>query len=95
MANVDLKPFVEKYGKFTGYFRRLVQLGADTPQLVVISLVVGDGDKTRSYREALLAENLNKIGIATGDHKDYSKCTVIAVCNEFTNADGSNDTMEY
>ena len=95
MAKVELEETVKRHGKFTGFFRRLVQLGADTPEFVVVSLVVGDGDKSRSYRDALLAENLNKIGVAHGDHKDYKVCSVITVCNDFTNADGSNDVIDY
>ncbi len=95
MANIPLDDVVKKYGKFTGLFRRLVQLGADTPEFVVVSLVVGDGDKSRQYRDALLAENLNKIGVAHGEHKDYSVISVLTICNDFTNADGSNDNMTY
>ena len=94
-ANVEIEGTVKKYGKFTGFFRRLVQLGSAVPEFVVISLVVGDGDKTRAYRDALLAENLNKIGVAHGDHKDLRHCSVITVCNDFTNADGSNDAISY
>jgi len=93
--NVELEGIIKKQGKYTGIFRRLVQLGSNTPELVVISLVVGDGDKSRQYRDALLSENLNKIGVAHGDHKDYKTCSVITVCNEFTNADGSNDAFDY
>ena len=95
MANVEIKGIVQKQGKFTGFFRDLVQLGSDVPEFVVISLIVGDGDKTRSYRDALLSENLNKIGVAHGDHKDYRECSVITVCNDFTNADGSNDAISF
>jgi len=95
MANIDLEGTVKKYGNFTGFFRRLVQFGAETPEFVVISLVVGDGDKSRAYRDALLSENLNKIGVAQGDHKDFKICSVITVCNDFTNADGSNDDINF
>ena len=94
-SNVEIEGFVKKQGKFTGLFRNLVQLGSDIPEFVVVSLIVGDGDKTRSYRDALLSENLNKIGVAHGDHKDYRQCSVITVCNDFTNADGSNDDIDY
>ena len=94
-AEVELEGIVKKHGKFTGFFRRLVQLGSNVPEYVVISLVVGDGDKTRAYRDALLAENLNKIGVAHGDHKEYRQCSVITVCNDFTNEDGSNDAISF
>jgi hypothetical protein len=81
MANVELEGIFKKHGKLTGIFRRLVQLGSNVPEFIVISLVVGDGDKTRAYRDALLAENLNKIGVALGEHKDFKQCSVINVCN--------------
>ena len=95
MTNVPIEGIVKKQGKFTGLFRNVVQLGSDVPEYVVVSLIVGDGDKTRSYRDALLSENLNKIGVAHGDHKDYRECSVITVCNDFINADGSNDAIDY
>ena len=93
-SKVGIEEVVEKYGKFTGNFRRLVQLGSQTPELAVISLVVGDGDKTRSYRDALLLENLNKIGVAHGEHKDYKHCSVIVICNDFQNTVDSDDTVK-
>jgi len=94
-ADADVAGIVKKQGKFKGMFRNLVQLGSDVAEHVVVSLVVGDGDKTRSYRDALLSENLNKIGVAHGDHKDYRQCSVITLCNDFTNADGSSDDISY
>ena len=94
-AEVELEQTVKKHGQFKGFFRRLVQLGSNVPEHVVISLVVGDGDKTRAYRDALLAENLYKIGVAHGEHKDLRHCTVITVCNDFTNADGSDDATTF
>ena len=94
-GNPDVAGIVKNQGKFTGMFRNLVQCGSNVPEFVVVSLIVGDGDKTRSYRDALLSENLNKIGVAHGDHKDYRECSVITVCNDFINADGSNDAIDY
>ena len=94
-SNVDIGGIVKNQGKFKGMFRDLVQLGSDVPEFVVVSLIVGDGDKTRSYRDALLSENLNKIGVAHGEHKDYRQCSVITICNDFTNADGSSDAIDY
>ena len=92
-SKVQIEPVVQKYGKFSGNFRRLVQLGGDSAELAVISLVVGDGDKSRAYRDALLLENLNKIGVAHGTHKDFGHCSVICVCNDFVNNDGSDDSV--
>ena len=93
MANVELEGIIKIMEN--SFFRRLVQLGSNVPEFVFISLVVGDIDKTRAYRDALLAENLNKIGVAHGDQKELRHCSVITVCNDFTNADGSDDAISF
>ena len=92
-ANVELEPIIDKYGKFTGNFRRLLQFGSDTPELVVVNLLVCDGDKSRGHREALLFENLHRIGVAYGKHDTYRQCSVIVACSSFENTVDGDDTI--
>ena len=65
-ANVEIEPIVNRYGNFTGSFKRLVQFGSDTAEMVVINLVVSDGDRSRGHRDALLMPDLKRIGVAHG-----------------------------
>ena len=91
-ANVEIDKIVEKHGNFSGNFRRLVQFGSDTAELVVVNLIVGDGDKERGHREALLADNLKRVGVAHGPHDNYRQCSVIVACTKFENTIDPDDT---
>ncbi len=84
-ANVPLEPVIEKYGAFKGNFRRFVQFGGFSPELVVINLIVGDGDPSRANRETLLLPDLEKIGVAYGEHETMKHCSVIVVATKFEN----------
>ena len=90
---VELGPIVEKHGDFTGAFRRLAEFGSHTAELIVVNLLVCDGDKSRVYREALLSDKLKKIGVAHGKHDLYNKCTVIVACTTFKNKFDPDDSV--
>ena len=92
-AQVEIGPVVEKHGNFTGTFRRLVQFGSATAELVVVHLLVSDGDQTRGHRDALLSQDLKKIGIAYGDHDVYHHCSVIVACGTFENTEDGDDSV--
>ena len=88
----DINTIIDKYGSYGGSFRRSVEFGAPTPEQAIINLVVCDGNKSRGNRKALLDENLEKIGIASGKHDTYRTCSVIVGCTRFENSDDSDDT---
>ena len=90
-ANVELKPVIEKYGTFGGNFRRFVQFGGFSAELVVISLLVSDGDPSRENRESLLLTDLTKIGVAYGPHESMKHCSVIVVASKFNNTHDPDD----
>ena len=90
-ADVPLKPVIEKYGSFTGNFRRFIQFGGFSPEVVVINLIVGDGDPKRENRETLLLPDLEKIGVAYGPHETMRHCSVIVVATKFNNKFDPND----
>ena len=69
--SVDMDSMINKYGTFTGWFNRLCEFGGSTPELVVIGLLVCDGDKNRSQRDVILNETALKIGVASADHDQY------------------------
>ena len=82
-ANVEIEPVVNRYGNFTGNFRRLVQFGSDTAEMVIINLVVSDGDRSRGHRDALLMPDLKRIGVAFGTHSTFRNASVIVACTKF------------
>ena len=86
----DINSIIEKYGSYSGSFRRIVEFGALTAEQAIINLIVCDGNKSRGNREALLDENLKRIGISSGKHDIYRTCSVIMACTRF-NSDGSED----
>ena len=90
-ANIEIDTIVSKYGDFTGNFRRLIQFGSESPEQIIINLVVCDGDKSRGHRDALLADNLKRVGVAHGTHDTYRNCTVITACTKFDNKVDADD----
>ena len=70
---------------------REISMGDETPEQIVVSLVVSDGDASRGHRDCLLSPELNKIGAANGTHKVFRYCTVIFFCTQFKNNVDSND----
>ena len=92
-ANVEIESIVDKHGNFSGNFRRLVQFGSHTPELVVVNLVVCDGDKSRGHRDALLSSDLKRVGVAHGEHDTYRQCSVIVACTKFDNTIDADDSV--
>ena len=90
-SNVEIDPVVDRYGKLEGHFKRLVDFGAPTAELVVVNLVVGDGDKSRGLREALLSGDFKQIGVAHGSHDQFRQCSVIVECTKFENTVDGDD----
>ena len=86
----DINTIIEKYGSYSGSFRRIVEFGALTAEQAIINLIVCDGNKSRGNRDALLDENLKSVGICSGKHDIYRTCSVITACTRF-NSDDSDD----
>ena len=89
--SVDLNQIIDKYGSFNGEFCQLMECGSSSPEQIVISFLVCDGDADRVYRANLLNPNLKKIGVASGEN-DSAHCTILVASTEFQNKDNSDDT---
>ena len=72
-----------------------MEFGGSTPEQVVINLLVSDGDKSRSQRDALLNPILKRVGVAQGKHDIYRTVTIIVSCTVFQNNVDSDDTENY
>ena len=92
---IDINAILDKYGSFQGEFAQSMEYGSTTPEQIVISLLVSDGDSTRGYRDTLFKSSLKKIGIATGKHNVYQNVAVLLFCTEYKNNDDSSDVETF
>jgi hypothetical protein len=95
IGTIDMNAIIDKYGSFQGNFSRAMEFGGSTPEQVVINLLVSDGDKSRSQRDALLNPILKRVGVAQGKHDIYRTVTIIVSCTVFQNNVDSDDTENY
>ena len=95
LNNINMEEIISKYGSYNGSLNREVSMGDETPEQIVVSLVVSDGDASRGHRECLLSPDLNKVGAANGTHKVFRFCTVIFFCTQFKNSVDSDDDGYY
>ena len=93
--SVKISEIIAKYGTFFGKVIRLIEMGGITPDQVIIDLLVGDGDKTRHQRNALLNPDFKRVGIAFGNHPTYGECSVIVLCEMFENIVDKDDSEDY
>lgn len=93
--DIDVFSMVSKYGNCPGLFSNAIDFGSETPELVLINLLVSDGDSTRFNRRFIINPDLKKIGMATGKHDTYDVLTVLFACSEFTNTFDKDDNENY
>lgn len=91
LDELDMDAIFEKYGRFTGAFSRAMDFGSKDSTMVIINLVVSDGDKSRGQREGIFNSELKEIGVWTGKEKTYGQCTSIATATKFTTNSNVDD----
>ena len=91
LGEIDIDSIIAKYGEFSGNLSRAMDFGGDSPEMVIVNLVVSDGDPNRSQRESLLSTDLKRIGVATGKHDAYGQCTIIVSSTKFKNKVDTDD----
>ena len=85
LNNINIDEITKKYGFFEGVMNREIDMGNETPEEIVMSIVTSDGDATRGHRDSLLSTDLKKFGAANGKHDIYRFCTIIIFCTKFNN----------
>ena len=93
--SIDINQIIDKYGQFTEQISTSMEFGSSTPEQIVISLLVCDGDSSRENREFLFNSILKKIGFASGKTDAYPNSTIIFAASEFKNKDDSDDTETF
>lgn len=80
----DPETRLNKHGKCFGAVDEIIDCGCFDAELLVISLIIGDGDENRLERNTLFLEEFKFAGIATRIlAKSERICTVINICEEF------------
>ena len=80
----DPETRLNKHGKCFGAVDEIIDCGCFDAELLVISLIIGDGDENRLERNTLFLEEFKFGGIATSIlPKSERICTVINICEEF------------
>ena len=92
LEKIDLDKLIAKYGSFTGNLNRAIDFGGETPEQVIVNLLVSDGDPSREQRESLLSKDLKKVGVGFGKHEDFKFVTVIISSSKFKNNKDSDDS---
>ena len=54
-----------------------IEVGSKTPQDIVLSLIIDDGNEERSNRKVLFSPNLRQAGISCAPHRDFGIVTVV------------------
>ena len=91
LDELDMDAIFEKYGKFVGAFSRAMDFGSKGSKMVIINLIVCDGDSSRGQREGIFNSELKEIGVWTGKEKTYGQCTSIATATKFTTNSNVDD----
>ena len=83
MDSIDREGILNKYGQYEGLFGESTDFGSLSPEMVVVNLLVDDGNQSRSNRKMLFKENYRKIGCGCVPHSRYKSVTVIMYATNF------------
>ena len=88
MDKIDRNGILCKYGGYEGQFGETTDFGSLSPEMVVVNLLVDDGNKNRKNREMLFKEVYQKIGCGCVPHEQYKSATVIMYATNFISGEG-------
>lgn len=80
---INRKQIIGEYGKFEGDYGQSIDFGSQSPELVVMNLIVDDGDPQRRNRLMLFNDKFTKIGCASCHHNTFRTCTVLLFATKF------------
>ena len=83
MDKIDRTKIIAEYGQFEGSFGQSTDFGSQTPEMVVMNLIVDDGDPQRRNRTMLFSDKFTKIGCGSSEHPTFRACTVILFATKF------------
>jgi uncharacterized protein YkwD len=74
---------VKNFGNFEGSYAENIHYGDCEPVLVVISLLIDDGVRSRGHRKTILDPAFNFTGVSIGKHKIYGQMCVNTFATTF------------
>jgi hypothetical protein len=87
LADLTLDSYINRHGQIVGQLAQAVDFGSSLPELVVINLLVDDGDLNRTNRENIINPKYLIVGVSSGNHPVYHNCTVVMYCRHFYDND--------
>ena len=84
MDKVNRESIIKKYGYYKGKMRESTDFGSVNPQLVVMNLLVDDGNESRSNRDLIFREDFTVFGVACQPHDDLGAINLIIYATDFT-----------
>ena len=88
MDAIDRTGILSKYGEYEGHFGESTDFGSMTPEMVVVNLLVDDGNQSRSNRKMLFKESYRKVGCGCLPHDRFKSVTVIMYATNFFSNSG-------
>ncbi len=83
MDSIDRESIINKYGHYEGQFGESTDFGSLSPEMVVVNLLVDDGNQSRSNRRMLFKETYRKVGCGCVPHNKFKSVTVIMYASNF------------
>jgi uncharacterized protein YkwD len=93
MDSIDRESIINKYGRYEGQFGESTDFGSLSPEMVVVNLLVDDGNQSRSNRRMLFKETYRKVGCGCVPHNKFKSVTVIMYASNYI-AGGSGDRVK-
>ena len=90
MDSINREEILDKYGRYEGQFGESTDFGSLSPEMVVVNLLVDDGNKSRSNRKMLFKETYRKIGCGCVPHNTFKSVTVIMYATNFIGGGASS-----
>jgi hypothetical protein len=87
LSDLGLDTYINNHGQILGHLAQAVDFGSSIPELVVINLLVDDGDLNRGNRDNIINPKYKLVGVSTGNHPVYHNCTVVIYCRHFYEKD--------
>ena len=84
MNEMNTDSYLDKYGQLVGHFAQAVaDFGSSFPELVIVNLLVDDGDSNRDNRDNIINPKFKLVGVSRGSHPIYHRCTVVMYARHF------------
>jgi len=75
---------VSKYGTYNNTIAENVSYGEESALMVIITLLIDDGVKTRGHRKNILNPSLKMVGVKWGSHPTFERMCAMTFAIDFS-----------